>query len=266
MRPNSVKHPNGRLVHYTYGTGGGLADALSRVEAIYDDNGSGAPGSTPYAAYQYAGDGRIVQEQFSEPDLALSYIGASTDGRDYSGFDRFGRVVWQRWLKTNGSAADRYFYGYDRNSNRRWRAERANAALAGGRDEAYAYDSLNRLVGAKRGILASGTYKAPYPGDVTMNGAVEADDYLFVKARMISSRSRWPSGDMDGDGVCGNSDLSILMSNFGQGGTTVAAARAWTLDATGNWTAYKEDNNGDEDYADAGDLNQSRTSNLANEI
>ena len=34
MRPKSIKHPNGRLVHYTYDTGGGQDDALSRVAAL----------------------------------------------------------------------------------------------------------------------------------------------------------------------------------------------------------------------------------------
>jgi hypothetical protein len=91
MRPKSMKYPNGRLVHYTYGTGGGLDDALSRVAAIYDDNG-GSPGTTAYAAYKYAGDGRIVEEALAEPDLPegppsgkLTYIGAASG--DYSGFD-----------------------------------------------------------------------------------------------------------------------------------------------------------------------------------
>ena len=108
MRPKSVKYPNGRVVHYTYGTGG-LDDLLSRVAAIYNDNGSGSPGSTAYAAYKRTGDGRIVQEAFAEPDLPegppsgkLTYIGAASG--DYSGFDpaspqglrragRLGRVV-----------------------------------------------------------------------------------------------------------------------------------------------------------------------------
>ena len=53
MRPKSVKYPDGRVVHYTYGTGGGLDDALSRVAAIYNDDG-GSPGSTAYAAYKRA--------------------------------------------------------------------------------------------------------------------------------------------------------------------------------------------------------------------
>jgi hypothetical protein len=31
---------------------------------------------------------------------------------------RFGRVVWQAWKKTNGTALDRYFYSYDAAGNR----------------------------------------------------------------------------------------------------------------------------------------------------
>ena len=40
-------------------------------------------------------------------------------GDQYTGLDRFGRVVDQRWVKTaDGSHTDRFQYGYDRNSNR----------------------------------------------------------------------------------------------------------------------------------------------------
>ncbi|MCC6909712.1 MAG: hypothetical protein IT430_17385 [Phycisphaerales bacterium] len=49
-----------------------------------------------------------------------------------------------------------------------------------------------------------------------------------------------------------------------------APTAAWTLDALGNWTTYKFDGNGDEDFVDADDFNDSRShaspGGLANEI
>ena len=44
MRPVSVRYPNARLVHYTYGSSGSDADNLNRLDAIKDDD-SGDPGS-----------------------------------------------------------------------------------------------------------------------------------------------------------------------------------------------------------------------------
>ncbi|HQG48456.1 MAG TPA: hypothetical protein PK373_05155, partial [Sedimentisphaerales bacterium] len=44
-RPTSIRYPNGRLVHFDYGTSGSMADAMSRIAAIQDDD-SGSPGSS----------------------------------------------------------------------------------------------------------------------------------------------------------------------------------------------------------------------------
>ncbi|MEZ6114297.1 MAG: hypothetical protein R3C99_25290 [Pirellulaceae bacterium] len=45
----SLRYPNGRLVHYTYGTTDIAADGLNRLDAIQDDDG-GSPGDV-LAAY-----------------------------------------------------------------------------------------------------------------------------------------------------------------------------------------------------------------------
>jgi len=154
-----------------------------------DAHATASGGRTKYAAYKYLGASTVAEADHpAVPNgLKLSYAG-STSG-DYSGFDRFGRVVWQRWLRTDGAtAADRYFYGYDRSGNRKWRAERSNAAYGDGkRDEAYVYDKLDRLVGAKRGILPSGAYLAPYPGDVNLDSTVNFDDYIIMATNWTQS-------------------------------------------------------------------------------
>ncbi len=144
LRPTSLRYPNGRLVHYTYGDSGSIADAMNRIDAIKDDD-SGSPGDT-LAQYTYVGAGTIVVEDYVEPDVKLDYVG---DG-SYSGFDRFGRVVDQKWYDYGASAVrDQYTYGYDRASNRLYREN----TTASGKDEYYTYDGINRLLNFDRGDL-----------------------------------------------------------------------------------------------------------------
>ncbi len=124
-----------------------MADILNRLDAIKDDS-SGSPGST-LASYSYLGVGTIVKEDFEQPDVRLEYFFDSA----YGGFDRFGRVVDQRWYDYGANAdRDRYTYGYDRASNRLYREN----ATASGKDEFYTYDRVNRLVNSDRGDLNVG--------------------------------------------------------------------------------------------------------------
>ena len=147
LRPSSVRYPNGRLVHFTYGSADSMADALNRLDAIKDDSG-GSPGST-LASYSYLGLGTIVIEDYEQPDVRLEYFFNSA----YSGFDRFGRVVDQRWYDYGASAdRDRYTYGYDRASNRTYREN----TIASAKDEFYTYDAINRLTTFDRGDLNAG--------------------------------------------------------------------------------------------------------------
>ena len=77
LRPASVRYPNGRLVHFTYGASDSLADVLNRLEAIQDDSG-GSPGQV-LASYSYLGLGRIVSEDYEQPEVRLQYFsGAAT--------------------------------------------------------------------------------------------------------------------------------------------------------------------------------------------
>ncbi|MBM4091636.1 MAG: hypothetical protein FJ276_19745, partial [Planctomycetes bacterium] len=102
LRMTSVRYPNGRLVHWTYGTSGGTGDVLNRVEAINDDS-SGSPGSA-FSEYTYLGSGRIVVEDYVQPDVRLT-LDSGTAG-EYAGLDRFGRVVDHLWYDY-GASADR---------------------------------------------------------------------------------------------------------------------------------------------------------------
>jgi RHS repeat-associated protein len=86
-------------------------------------------------------------------DLTYIMQGAESTGDagdQYTGLDRFDRVVDQRWIKTSdGSHTDRFQYGYDRNSNRTYRDNLVNADFG----ELYTYDGLNQIASFERGEL-----------------------------------------------------------------------------------------------------------------
>jgi hypothetical protein len=94
-----------REVYYSYPTTGDGA-MLSRLDNIADDSS----GTTKYAQYTYLGSGSIVKVDHPAVTngLSLSYGSGGT----YSGFDRFGRIIDQKWT-ANGSAIDEFTYGYE---------------------------------------------------------------------------------------------------------------------------------------------------------
>jgi len=101
LRLTSLRYPNGRLVHSTYGSSSSADDHLNRLAAIKDDT-SGSPGAS-LAEYTYLGLNQVVIQDLPEPDIKLDYFGGTSG--TYSGFDRFGRVIDQRWYDY-GSSAD----------------------------------------------------------------------------------------------------------------------------------------------------------------
>jgi RHS repeat-associated protein len=89
-----------------------------------------------------------------EPSVELTYYtsgGSGDAGDQYTGLDRFGRVVDQRWRKTSDNTdRERLKYGYDRASNRKWRQ---NTVASTGQDEYYTYDGLYQVKALQRGTL-----------------------------------------------------------------------------------------------------------------
>ena len=85
----------------------------------------------------------------------MSYVtvGSTGDGGDqYTGLDRFGRVVGQRYSNSSSGAIDEFQYGYDRNSNVMFKINAVHTAQS----ELFQYDGLNRLTSFSRGTLAAG--------------------------------------------------------------------------------------------------------------
>ncbi len=112
----SMTYPNGRVLNYVYNTG--LDSTISRLSALSDS-------SATLESYLYLGLGTVVERDHPQDGVNLTYIQqtgdnqANHDGGDqYTGLDRFGRVIDQFWINAGtGQATDRFQYGYDRDGN-----------------------------------------------------------------------------------------------------------------------------------------------------
>jgi RHS repeat-associated protein len=205
IRPTQMTYPSGRQVNFDYGAANSQADILSRIAALIDNDAA-----THLADYTYLGLGTPVVVDYTQPDVKYTLIGtAGGDDPDtgdiYRGLDRFGRVKDAYWYDYGSSTdAARIQYGYNRVSNRTYRADPVAVANSAQYEELYAYDGLQRLSRFNRG---------------TLNGTKT-------------------------------------------GLTAQSFAQCWTLDSTGNWKGFRQDDTGDGTW----DLVQSRTANAVNEI
>ncbi len=154
-RLTSMIYPNGKVLLYDYNAG--VDDTISRLSSISES----IPGeTTTLETYAYLGLSTVVERavvDLSLPEAAhkLSYVKLAGEsngdaGDQYTGLDRFGRVVDQRWLTGAGDfVRDRYDYGYDRDGNQLYRENLVDSAFS----ELYSYDGLNRLSDMQRGAL-----------------------------------------------------------------------------------------------------------------
>jgi RHS repeat-associated protein len=205
----SITYPNGKVLTFNYASG--VNNNISRLSSISDTSGT-------LESYDYLGVDTVVRRAHSQPGVDLTYIkqsGESTGdaGDQYTGLDRFGRVVDQRWRKTSdGSHKDRFQYGYDRDDNRLWRDNLVNTAFG----ELYAYDNLNQLTSFQRG---------------TLNG---------TKTGLTGSASRSQSWSLDslGNFSTQTTDGTAQTRSHNQQNeiTAVSGATTPTYDANGNLT------------------------------
>jgi len=141
-RLTSTTYPNGRVIGYNYATG--LDSNISRLSSI-TDNG------VTLESYSYLAVGTVVERKHPQPGVDLSYLKLSGEsvgdaGDPYTGLDRFGRIVDQRW-RSGSTDQDRFTYTYDRDDNRLTKGNSVNAAF----NESYSYDNLNQLSSLTRG-------------------------------------------------------------------------------------------------------------------
>jgi RHS repeat-associated protein len=208
-RLTSVTYPNGKVLTRNYTSG--LNDTISRLSSLSDTSGT-------LESYDYLGLGTVVRRAHSQPGVDLTYIkqgaeGTGDAGDQYTGLDRFGRVVDQRWVKTSdGSHTDRFQYGYDRNSNRTYRDNRVNTAFG----EVYTYDGLNQVASFQRGTLNAN--KDGITGTVSRSQSWDYD-----------ALGNWDGVTTDGSGQTRthNKQNEVL---------TVSGATSPTFDTNGNMT------------------------------
>jgi RHS repeat-associated protein len=154
-RPITLTYPNGRAITYNYASG--VDTSISRLSSISD-------GSTTLESYAYLGLDTVVKRAHPQSGVDLTYIKQSGEsngdaGDQYTGLDRFGRVVDQRWIVTStGTATDRFQYGYDRDGNVLYKNNLVNSSFS----ELYhpsgagnGYDALNQLQAFSRGVLSA---------------------------------------------------------------------------------------------------------------
>jgi RHS repeat-associated protein len=149
-REISMTYPSGRKIDYNYM---GFDNTISRLTSIQND----ADGQI-LEQYTYLGEGTVVQRAHPENGVNVTYIGAPGDAGDqYTGLDRFGRVVDQKWVQ-GSTPTDEFQYGYDRDSNPLYRNNtiRADMGELYHRSGAgYGYDNLNQLTDFSRGTLSA---------------------------------------------------------------------------------------------------------------
>ena len=202
-RLTSITYPDGRVLRYEYSSG--VDDTISRLSFLAD-NDEGSVG-THLEEYSYMGLSTVVIRNHPEAHNELTYVKQTGEsngdaGNQYTGLDRFGQVVDQRWINTSSSAStDRFIYGYDRDGNRLYEQNAQSSWTRTHLSELYqangayandGYDKLNRLTAFTRGYLDYGS-------------------------------------DANGDGIF---DTAVWPQ----------ANESWSLDSLGNWSSYTSGN------------------------
>ena len=157
-RLQTLTYPDGATQGFKYGASSSTPDSrISRATQL-------DLGSTALVGYGYVGMGTVAVTDYKVPGIQLDRYrapsGASTVG-NYSGLDKFGRVLRQMWVDTgfttgSGGNPDRppvvsTLYAYTKSSDRTQAVDdRPGAAQP--LSQGYEYDDLHRLVEARRGV------------------------------------------------------------------------------------------------------------------
>jgi len=224
-------YPSDKLITMSYGTANSADDRLSRLASV------ALTGETdPLGEFAWMGAGRLVSLTMPQPGIALSYKHATGEpvgdaGDPYSGYDRFGRTVDMRWIKTSDqSSLSRIQYGYDKMSRRLWRQDLAAPATTK-QDRFYDYDGLGQVTDSALGNL--NINRTAVAGIPTQREAFDYDSIGNWKQYL-----RQANGDTTLDQKrTSNQDnqLTELDSN----------ASGLSYDAAGNMTACRPDKDGD---------------------
>ena len=116
-RLEKVTLPGGRQIYYNYEDANAFM-SLGRVANIAA-NGSPDDADT-YVAYKYLGASMVVDADHPAVPTGLRLTLDPNGDKAYAGFDRLGRVIDQKWARSNTADpnVERFGYTYDRGSNR----------------------------------------------------------------------------------------------------------------------------------------------------
>jgi RHS repeat-associated protein len=188
-RLTRITYPDGYQVNYAYDAG--IDAAVSRPTSLSGQQ-AGSTTSVTLEAFKYLGAGTVIERSRPEVNVTLSMVnfsGATADAGDkYTGLDRFGRVVDQRWTQGTTAASpvlDRYGYTYDRNSNRLTRSN----ALAAAFSETYAYDALNQLQSFSRGDTPTPTTRQQWQFDALGNWTTVTTNGVANTPRTVNAQN-----------------------------------------------------------------------------
>ncbi len=143
----SMTYPSGYTLDYNYDSG--LPDRISRLSSISDSTGV-------LESYLYLGLNTVVERDHQQIKVNQTYISQNSQtgdaGDQYTGLDRFGRVVDQNWYNTTTqTSTDDFQYGYDQDSDVLYKKNTVDTSMS----ELYQYDNLNQLINFQRGTLNS---------------------------------------------------------------------------------------------------------------
>jgi RHS repeat-associated protein len=208
-RLTSITYPSGYVVYYNYASG--LDSNISRLTSISDASGV-------LESYKYLGLATVVERDHPQTDVNLTYIsqtGATGDAGDqYTGLDRFGRVVDQNWYDTaTDTSTDNIEYGYDADSNVLYQQNAVDTAFS----QLFTYDGLNQLASFQQGTLNS-----------TKTGLVGS---------ATDSQSFTPDALGNFTSVTTNGTTQTETANQQNEITSISGAGTVTYDANGNTTA-----------------------------
>jgi RHS repeat-associated protein len=220
-RLTSITYPDGRVINYNYDGSSGLDSVLSRINSVSDSSGS-------LQSYSYLGLDTPVT--FTDGNgVELSFLGTvgSTGGDagdQYTGLDRFGRVIDQNWnTASTGAGIDQSQYGYDADSNVTYMdnvtntsSGTINSTLAG-ESQLYTYDNLNRLTTFSSGALSISGETASISGTPAS-----------TEGWSLDALGNWVSSSSDG--------VTTDRSNSNQNQITSVGTGTLDYDANGNTT------------------------------
>jgi uncharacterized delta-60 repeat protein/RHS repeat-associated protein len=239
-RLTKIVYPNGRVLRYEYGVTDSLSNRISRLAFLAGDANGAA--STHIEEYSYLGLSTVVIRNRPSANSKLTYVKQSGEsngdaGDQYTGLDRFGRIVDQRWVGQSGSSAttlDRFQYGYDANSNPLYKNNLGPGTSAAAFSELYhtngtsgastSYDGLNRLTDFRRGTLS----------DVNSDGAYDTVSTLNTLAGSSKNWSLDAVGNWNSTTTGTNS--AVVRTHDKQNEVTAVGGNSLTFDNNGNTT------------------------------